>query len=1207
MLIQSSLPSSTEAALFYVSDNGKEEIPCDWMPSAETWQVCLKRENYSLDCCRKEEAMQEDRRNADDPCSSNYLSSLGRPSTASTMTENTVPHIVYRRKRLRNKSTAPLLKIGPMNGQTSVHCPSVISSCAHLSSAEDQPAGSQVKHEIEMVKDPIVPVVICDGATENGMLKNLGIDSVNDSCSSSKSNMEIASDSIETEMDETGECSSSSVAVMDILREDLSAKDFCIKILRSHGLLGGDSHANNVGEAATAGNSSYSRSCKICDHSDGSLNMLICDHCEEAFHPSCCIPRLKKFPVDDWFCHSCQKRKQKILKEMIIRNSPAIESEMDIFGDASVNGGLSPILLMLNDSEPNRTGVRVGKGFQAEVPDWSGPTRSDDDDLAEPLEINPSEFTSLLEGNIRKPTRLSSIGNWLQCQEVVDRVNGTICGKWRRAPLFEVQTDDWECFCAIHWDPAHADCAVPQELETDEVLKQLKYIEMLRPRLSARPKKPDCTKNDSCASNVDSQYIKFDPSSLHHCLPVWPDHNFILRYGKGSSNTWSFVLSFPRDTNSYGAIGFSQDGTMVGSSAVAAWVAPPTTTNHGSYLQYYLGGTTQNQVLASKGDLSLASDSAFYSTSTLFLAFQLQNIEKEPSSHLLFAIGPNGFFPSPPNYLLSIHIDRISIKVDYESGEIKVISNLELKRSHGWLNIVGWSVVMIIGAIIGRYCKQWDPIWFYLHASIQTLAFLAGIAAIFCGFYLSKNLSSNVTLHKNIGILILVLGSLQVLALVLRPGKESKIRKYWNYYHHNVGRMLIIFALANTFYGLHLGGEGSKWFGGYGIAIGILLILALILEIRMRFMKSKTQKPNPTNEVDFTSIMVVRSEDDSCASKIDNNEHIPFDTTSLQHCVPVWDAYNAILRVMSFPRNISSYGAIGFSKDGRMVGSSAVVGWVEPTTNNNKYMQYYLGGTKPDQVLFLKGELPWTSQSAYFTSSTMFLVFQLQTNDPSSFLLFAVGPSGFFPSGPDYVLSKHRDKISLIIDYGTGKVKGISERNLKLKRGHGSLNIVGWSVLMIIGLIIARYCKQWDPFWFYFHISIQTIAFFAGIVGIICGLALSNKLSSNFTHHRNIGILILVLGFLQVMAFVLRPGKESKIRKYWNYYHHNVGRMLIIFALANTFYGLHLGGEGSKWFAGYGITIAILVILIILLEIRMRFMNSRTPKPNQNDMPNFYY
>lgn len=31
-----------------------------------------------------------------------------------------------------------------------------------------------------------------------------------------------------------------------------------------------------------------------------------------------------------------------------------------------------------------------------------------------------------------------------------------------RAPLYVVQTDDWDCSCSILWDPIHADCAVPQ-------------------------------------------------------------------------------------------------------------------------------------------------------------------------------------------------------------------------------------------------------------------------------------------------------------------------------------------------------------------------------------------------------------------------------------------------------------------------------------------------------------------------------------------------------------------------------------------------------------------------------------------------------------------------------------------------------------------------------------------------------------------------
>lgn len=31
-----------------------------------------------------------------------------------------------------------------------------------------------------------------------------------------------------------------------------------------------------------------------------------------------------------------------------------------------------------------------------------------------------------------------------------------------RAPLFTDQSEDWDCSCAIQWDPIRADCVVPQ-------------------------------------------------------------------------------------------------------------------------------------------------------------------------------------------------------------------------------------------------------------------------------------------------------------------------------------------------------------------------------------------------------------------------------------------------------------------------------------------------------------------------------------------------------------------------------------------------------------------------------------------------------------------------------------------------------------------------------------------------------------------------
>ncbi|XP_061349875.1 cytochrome b561 and DOMON domain-containing protein At3g07570-like [Gastrolobium bilobum] len=308
-----------------------------------------------------------------------------------------------------------------------------------------------------------------------------------------------------------------------------------------------------------------------------------------------------------------------------------------------------------------------------------------------------------------------------------------------------------------------------------------------------------------------------------------------MKYAKASSDVWSFVFSFPSNIKAYVAIGFSNDGSMVGSTAIVGWMP---SSGAGGLKVYYLGGKSPNQVIPDKGNLNVMNFSILPATTSLaYITFQLKTAQ--PTTNLLYAIGPNGVFPDYPDYTLAQHSDEISTKIDYSTGAISKISNLKLRRSHGILNIAGWSILMIIGFIIARYFKQLDPIWFYLHASIQTFGFIAGVIGIFCGFSLSKKLSADVTNHKNIAILILVLGCLQVLAIALRPGPLSKTRKYWNWYHHNVGRILIIFGVVNTFYGLHLGGEGSKWFLAYGVTIAILVIIAVILEIRMWIIAKK--------------------------------------------------------------------------------------------------------------------------------------------------------------------------------------------------------------------------------------------------------------------------------------------------------------------------------------------------------------------------------
>ncbi|CAL2225852.1 unnamed protein product [Prunus armeniaca] len=474
--------------------------------------------------CRKAQLNSKENKNTDDLPSLLFPRSSSQLSAVSIMSESSAPNLVYKRRKLRGNSVTIFsedrgnTRTGDYLSFVNFNVPS--EDRENTRTGKKQLVDSQIEHETKATRASphlcnreshvlssesfngcsVGEELVSDEALKNNVRKVLEVNSVNDSCSSSKSNMEHASTSMKTEVDENGECSSSSVIVMEAVG-DLSEKDLCISILRSHGLLG-DVQATRICRSAedtgTSCSDSCHRSCKICSRAGTALKMLICDNCEEAFHMSCCHPRIKKVPFDEWFCHSCLRKKQ-ILKEKVARKSPNITSVM--CRNASSKGQVNPILLMLRDSEPYATSVRFGKGYQAEVPDWSGPINDDIDGIGEPLELDSSEYVRLNELNCNKPSRVSSIGNWLQCREVVDSANGTICGKWRRAPLFEVQTDDWECFCSILWDPSHADCNVPQELGTDQVLKQLKYIETLRPRLSAKRHTLDGTKSTGDLQN----------------------------------------------------------------------------------------------------------------------------------------------------------------------------------------------------------------------------------------------------------------------------------------------------------------------------------------------------------------------------------------------------------------------------------------------------------------------------------------------------------------------------------------------------------------------------------------------------------------------------------------------------------------------------------------------------------------------------------
>lgn len=310
------------------------------------------------------------------------------------------------------------------------------------------------------------------------------------------------------------------------------------------------------------------------------------------------------------------------------------------------------------------------------------------------------------------------------------------------------------------------------------------------------------------------------------CSPIW--NTFILRYLQREDNVMTIILSAVYTTGWVG-IGFSKNGSMVGSSCMVGWFNKK---GHPRIKQYYLKGLNSSQVKADEGELLLvphAPPVVALHGEMIYLAFQVQFPARLSQQPLILAFGSR----YPKLHHLTKHDDRTSILFDFNQASASVIyadSASTRMRNHGILGIIAWGLILPIGAIVPRYFRHKDPLWYYLHAGIQFLGFILGLANVLLGLQLYDKINADIPAHKGIGIFVLVLSILQVLAFFLRPDKDSKKRIYWNWYHHWFGRMALFFAAINIVLGIHYAGAGNDWKIGYGFLVGIILVSVIILE-----------------------------------------------------------------------------------------------------------------------------------------------------------------------------------------------------------------------------------------------------------------------------------------------------------------------------------------------------------------------------------------
>lgn len=342
--------------------------------------------------------------------------------------------------------------------------------------------------------------------------------------------------------------------------------------------------------------------------------------------------------------------------------------------------------------------------------------------------------------------------------------------------------------------------------------------------------------SDRCTSDLSISLPSFNASRLA-CQEVWKD--FILRYSQNGDNVLSIILSSKQTTGWIG-MGFSETGMMVGSSAMIGWIGEDKKPN---IHQYFLGGKISSMIETDQGDLKTvdaAPPVASVFGQNMYMAFQLKFQAPVGMKPLLFAYGTK----IPVKNVLTMHKDMTSINFDFsqdtttnaQSSSISTSASYpyNLKRNHGALAIAGWGVLLPIGAIVARHCKQWDPLWYNMHIGIQFLGFIIGTSAIVVGNTLYNKLHADVQVHRSLGIFIFVIGILQVTAYFIRPDKEFKYRVYWNWYHHWFGRLALFLASVNIVIGIRVAGAGQAWKVAYGFNLAFILIIVIVLEIMLR-------------------------------------------------------------------------------------------------------------------------------------------------------------------------------------------------------------------------------------------------------------------------------------------------------------------------------------------------------------------------------------
>mmetsp|Transcript_2297 Transcript_2297/g.4884 ORF Transcript_2297/g.4884 Transcript_2297/m.4884 type:complete len:309 (-) Transcript_2297:295-1221(-) len=297
--------------------------------------------------------------------------------------------------------------------------------------------------------------------------------------------------------------------------------------------------------------------------------------------------------------------------------------------------------------------------------------------------------------------------------------------------------------------------------------------------------------------------------------------------------------------------------------------------------------------------------------------------------------------------------------------------------------------------------------------------------------------------------------------------------------------------------------------------------------------------------------------------------------------------------------------SIGFSLNGRMIGSEAVIGIPGSTT-----LKYNLNGYTDNLVQPMPQEQQTlTDASTVFQNGQTIMKFTKIMKEPGEVEILFGDNDFLWAHGSAPALTYHASRSAFVLNLSSGAAQEVTAPNKGLWLAHGVILFLAWGVFVpfAVQASLLRKLLPEGGIWFQIHRGLNTISLALFIAGFAISVATTNKEEQpHFSNpHRRMGLAMFIMAILQVIGGIVRPHnppegeKKKPVRVGWEVGHRVLGVSLLACGFWQMYEGILLYGvkystdesDEEAITIAYWVWISVMIAVMVLGGAFFKFRN----------------